>query len=102
MFKGEGVSTVKWCEKTAVITLPSLVTLETLPALLKQVKGVLSLSVKQVDFSAVKQADSAILALLLIWSKNSPPPFHVINLPETLQGLVALYDLESIVVSARS
>ena len=96
------MSTVKWCEKTAVITLPSTVTLETLPALLKQEKGVLSLPVKQVDFSAVKQADSAILALLLIWSKNTPSPLHVIQLPQTLQNLVALYDLESIVVSARS
>jgi ABC-type transporter Mla MlaB component len=96
------VSTVEWCEKTAVITLPSIVTLEALPALLKQTKNALSLPVKTVDFSAVKQADSAVLALLLIWSKNSPPPLQVLELPHALQGLIALYDLESIVVSVKS
>ncbi|MCF6298706.1 MAG: STAS domain-containing protein [Thiomicrorhabdus sp.] len=91
------MSSIEWCEKTAVITLPSVVTLETLPALLKQAKNSLSLSVKTVDFSAVKQADSAVLALLLIWSKNSSPPIQVLELPQSLQGLIALYDLESMV-----
>jgi len=105
------MSTIEWCEKTAVITLPSIVTLETLPALLKQTKNALSLPVKMVDFSVVKQADSAVLALLLIWSKNStpqggtensPPPIQVLDLPRSLQGLIALYDLESNVISVKS
>ena len=95
------MSTIEWCEKTAVITLPASVTLETLPMLLKSMKGILSLPVKQVDFRAVKQADSAVLALLLIWSKNSSPPLHVLELPQTLQGLLVLYDLESVIFSVQ-
>ena len=76
--------------------LPQVVTLETLPGLLKS-KAILALPVKQVDFSQVQQADSAILALLLIWSKNSPPPVKVLKLPNELESLMKLYDLESII-----
>ncbi len=96
------VSAFEWCEKTAVIKLPPSVTLESLPALLKQAKNTLLLPVKQVDFSLVQQADSAILALLLIWSKNTSPPLRMIALPSSLMGLIALYDLESIVVIEES
>ncbi|VAW49967.1 hypothetical protein MNBD_GAMMA04-2183 [hydrothermal vent metagenome] len=101
------MSTFEWCEKTAVIKLPSSVTLETLPALLKQAKNSLSLPVQQVDFSLVQQADSAILALLLIWSKNSAPesspsPLKIVALPNSLRGLIVLYDLESIVMIEES
>lgn len=96
------MSTIEWSEKTAVVTLPSDVTLEVLPVLLKQTKNILSLSVKVVDFSAVKQADSAVLALLLMWSRNSTSPIHVLELPDSLQGLIALYDLESMVVPVKS
>ncbi|GEM_PF-5936298 len=96
------MTSIEWCEKKSEITLPTSVTLETLPQLLQQTKGILSLPVKQVNFRAVKQADSAVLALLLIWSKNSSPPLRMIDLPQTLQGLVTLYDLESIIVSETS
>ncbi|VAW46581.1 hypothetical protein MNBD_GAMMA03-686 [hydrothermal vent metagenome] len=89
---------LEWCEKSSVMKLPSVVTLETLPELLKQSKSILLLPVKWVDFSLVQQADSAVLALLLIWSKNSSPPLKALELPDSLQNLITLYDLESIII----
>ncbi len=91
------MTNLEWNESTCTITLPSDVTLEALSGLLK-VKKVLSYPVSVVDFSTVEQVDSAVLALLLVWSKNSPPPIQVLNVPDELLGLIRLYDLENVIL----
>ncbi len=90
------MSKLVWYDDTGVMCLPERVTIETLPELLKP-KELLSLKVKTIDFGQVQQADSAVLALLLMWSKNSPPPMTLLNPPTELQGLITLYDLESVI-----
>ena len=87
---------LEWCERRSTIILPRDVTLEVLSDKLN-VKEVLAYPVKVVDFSAVQQVDSAVLALLLVWSKNSPPPLQVLKPPAELLGLMRLYDLEEVV-----
>lgn len=89
------MSKLDWSEKTGVMTLPEVVTLESLPQLLKP-KGILKLSVSEVDFAKVKQVDSAILALLLRWSNNIQSPLAIANIPTGLKTLIQLYDLESV------
>jgi len=89
------VSKLDWSEETGVMTLPEVVTLESIPGLLKS-KGVLKLPVKEVDFGKVQQVDSAILALLLTWSNNIQSTLVIANIPAELQTLIQLYDLESV------
>jgi len=100
------VTNLEWNESTGTIIMPNDVTIEVLSELLK-VKKVLSYPVKMVDFSAVQQVDSAVLALLLVWSKNSTPqggtensfpPIQVLNAPDELLGLMRLYDLEEVIL----
>ena len=90
------MANLEWCESRCTITLPSDVTLEVLSDKLN-LKKVLAYPVKVVDFSAVQQVDSAVLALLLVWSKKSPPPIQVLKPPAELLGLMRLYDLEEVV-----
>lgn len=84
-----------WSETRGLVTLPVEVTLQTLPQLLKT-KALLKYRVLEVDFSGVKLADSAALALLLVWSGNTGTALKVKNMPSELQTLTTLYDLESV------
>lgn len=84
-----------WSETSGLVTLPAEVTLQTLPQLLKA-KTVLQYPVLEVDFSNVKQVDSAALALLLVWSGNTATALKVKNMPSELHTLTALYDLETV------
>ena len=94
------MSKLNWSEKNGMIVLPEVVTLETIPKLLKP-RGSLSLPVLDVDFSQVKQVDSAALALLLTWSANTPQGvINVKNVSPDVLTLIQLYDLESVVVVA--
>ncbi len=84
-----------WSETSGLMTLPVEVTLQTLPQLLKT-KAILKYPVLEVDFSKVKQVDSAALALLLVWSGNAGTALKVKNMPAELHTLRALYNLESV------
>lgn len=84
-----------WSETRGLVTLPVEVTLQTLPQLLKT-KALLKYRVLEVDFSGVKLADSAALALLLVWSGNTGTALKVKNMPSELHTLTTLYDLESV------
>lgn len=84
-----------WSETSGLMTLPVEVTLQTLPQLLKT-KTVLKYPVLEVDFSHVKLADSAALALLLVWSGSTGTALKVKNMPDELHTLTALYNLESV------
>lgn len=75
--------------------LPEAVTLNTVADILRQVEGG-GKPPQVVDFSAVTQADSAALALLLRWQAQSLQPLQVIALPSNLQTLLPLYDLEQV------
>lgn len=86
---------IQWMESEARLILPAQVTIDVLPGLLKKNDG-LNLPVQQVDFSQVVKADSAILAVLLVWNAKSNQVLQVIQLPKELQTLIKLYDLEGI------
>lgn len=90
------MSKLNWIEESRVITLPAVVTLETLPELIKSSKS-LELPVLKADFSQVTQVDSAILALLLTWSKNTGQALVVMSAPSELLTLIQLYDLEDVI-----
>ncbi|NPA72821.1 MAG: STAS domain-containing protein [Gammaproteobacteria bacterium] len=80
---------------SGVFTLPEVMTLESVSGVLQQ-KGALSLVVKSVDFAHVKQADSSVFAMLLVWSENIDGRINVLNLPADMQSLVSLYNLDSV------
>ncbi len=90
---------LNWSEKEGLMTLPQEVTLQSLPLLLKK-RSVLKAPVIEVDFSQVKQADSAALALLLLWSGNIGKALKVRNMPAELVTLATLYDLETVLQQA--
>lgn len=88
------IGSAEWNASEGLMCLPERLTIEVLPGLLKK-ENWLKFPVKQVDFSKVSKADSAILAVLLSWSANTEQQLTVINLPADLQTLVNLYDLEN-------
>ncbi|MEA1990531.1 MAG: STAS domain-containing protein [Pseudomonadota bacterium] len=83
-----------WHDSEARLVLPAQLTIDALAVMLKKNKW-LGLPVKQVDFSQVEKADSAILAVLLVWASNTEEKLQVKQLPEELYTLVKLYDLDS-------
>lgn len=83
----------QWHDSEAVLVLPSQLTIDALAVMLKKNKW-LALPVKQVDFSQVEKADSAILAVLLVWASNLEEKLQVKQLPDELHTLVKLYDLD--------
>jgi len=88
------IGSVEWNASEGLIRLPERLTIDVLPGLLKK-ENWFKLPVKQIDFSKVRKADSAILAVLLSWSANTEQQLTVIDLPEDLKTLVNLYDLEN-------
>ncbi|BCN92799.1 hypothetical protein THMIRHAM_05840 [Thiomicrorhabdus immobilis] len=85
--------TLQWNAADELLVLPEQLTIDVLAGLLKT-QNWLSLPVKQVDFSQVLKADSAILAVLLTWAAHSEERLTIIKLPDELQTLVKLYDLD--------
>ena len=78
------------------LDLPEVINIKNLPKLVKD-NAWLQQQVTEVDFSAVKSADSATLAMLLHWAKNAQQPIQVINFPAQLKPLVELYDLDAVI-----
>jgi len=87
---------VNWNEAESTLILPETISIDVLAGLLKQNKWLL-LPVKKVDFSNVTKADSAILAVLLIWSANLKDKLQILQLPEELKTLITLYGLEDVI-----
>lgn len=85
---------IQWNVAEGLLVLPEELTIDVLAGLLKK-ENWLKLPVKQVDFSKVLKADSAILAVLLTWAANSEERLKIIKLPDDLQTLVKLYDLDN-------
>lgn len=85
-----------WNESESKLVLPEQLSIDLLAELLKQ-NSWLTLPVKQVDFTHVIKADSAIFAVLLVWAANLDEKLQVIKLPEELTTLIKLYDLEDVV-----
>lgn len=90
-------SDLLWSEQESKIVLSGNISIEYLPALLKKYAWQ-SFAVKQVDFEAVTRADSAILAVLLVWAQQANDLLKISHLPDELKTLVDLYDLEKVVV----
>ena len=84
----------QWDDSQARLVLPAQLTIDALAVMLKKNKW-LALPVKQVDFSQVEKADSAILAVLLVWASNTEDKLQVKQIPDELHTLVKLYDLDS-------
>ncbi len=86
----------EWFSGQAKLVLPENLDIEILPKLIKQ-GGWLSLPVKEVDFSQVKKADSAILSVLLLWAQAAQNAIKVTHFPSQLQTLVELYDMHTVI-----
>lgn len=87
--------------QTGVLMLPEVVTVETIPAILgrkKRAKAQLMLPVQVIDCSAVKQIDSAALALVLVWLRNVSSSITIKNCSQDFLTLLHLYDLDDLVV----
>ena len=84
----------QWHDAEARLVLPAQLTIDVLDVMLKKNKW-LALPVKQVDFSQVEKADSAILAVLLVWASSIEEKLQLKQLPDELYTLVKLYDLDS-------
>lgn len=84
----------QWHDSESRLVLPAQLTIDVLAVMLKK-NNWLALPVKQVDFSQVEKADSAILAVLLVWASSTEEKLQVKHLPEELYTLVKLYDLDS-------
>ena len=84
----------QWHDSEARLVLPAQLTIDALAVMLKKNKW-LALPVKQVDFSQVEKADSAILAVLLVWASSIEDKLQVKQLPDDLHTLIKLYDLDS-------
>ncbi|WP_319380032.1 STAS domain-containing protein [Thiomicrorhabdus sp.] len=87
---------IEWMPQSKTVIMPEEVTLKTLPALLKANKGWRDMTVETVDFSKVVRADSAVLALLLVWRAGVAQPLQMQAFPEQLATLVGLYDLDDV------
>lgn len=88
-------SNTDWKESAACLCLPEQIAIENLSALIKQ-QSWLKLPVQMADFSQVKKADSAILAVLLAWNNVLDHKLKVKNVPAELLTLVDLYDLQDV------
>ena len=84
-----------WSSQESTLVLPSHLDITQLASLIKQ-DGWLELPVKKVDFSQVVKADSAIFAVLLLWSSKLSEKLQVIHLPDDLLTLIKLYDLDDV------
>lgn len=82
-----------------VVVLPKDVSLMRLSDWVKQ-QDVLNRHIDGFDFREVQHADSAVLALMLHLHKTLPAGknFQVHSLPESLQSLLKLYELERMFV----
>ena len=87
---------IDWDESQSRVSLQGDIRIGDLPVLLKG-QSWQNWSVHQVDFSAVERADSAILALMLVWAQQAGRPLEIKQLPEELRTLIDLYDLQQVV-----
>ncbi len=85
---------ITWLD-SETLSLPAVVTVETAPAILRQVERDKK-NVMGVDFSSVTQADSVALAMLLAWQSKIESALNITALPDELKTLVHLYDLEGV------
>lgn len=92
----EDNTSLRWLSETN-LALPEIVTVKTVPGLLRQFEKQPG-KVEMVDCSAVHQADSTALALLLSWQSQLDQPLKIKGLPEQLKTLLHLYDLESVLI----
>lgn len=79
--------------------LEGALTMRTAPALLERGRQQAASGDLRIDFSAVTEADSAALALLLDWLRVAGAAGHRIvtsAMPAGLQTLAALYDLDTL------
>ncbi len=80
----------------STITLPENLSIDELPSLIKKGRW-LDKPVDELDFSQVRKADSAILSLILFWAQNSGVPIKLTHVPEDVQTLIELYDLQTVI-----
>ena len=83
----------------AVLKLEGALTMQTAAALLERGRLQAAAGDLHIDFSAVTEADSAALALLLDWLRVARTSGHRIvigALPAGLRTLAALYDLDGL------
>lgn len=79
--------------------LDGALTMRTAPALLERGRQQVASGDLCIDFSAVTEADSAALALLLDWLRVAAAAGHRIEtcaLPAGLRTLAALYDIDTL------
>lgn len=84
----------QWDEQTRAVVMPDGINALTLQQWSKAT-DMLSWPVLKVDCSAVVDANSGLLALLMHWSVSSDERLQVINFPESLNQLIDLYGLAS-------
>ncbi|HYN11461.1 MAG TPA: STAS domain-containing protein [Burkholderiales bacterium] len=87
------------------MTLSGPVTLADVAGLLEEGKRHLEEGVRTVDLSEVTEMDSALLALLLAWlreSKLRQRELAFANLPEALRTIARLYGVDSLLPVAAS
>jgi phospholipid transport system transporter-binding protein len=87
------------------MTLSGPVTLADVAGLLEEGKRHLEEGVRTVDLSEVTEMDSALLALLLAWlreSKLRQRDLAFANLPEALRTIARLYGVDSLLPVAAS
>lgn len=88
-------NTVGWNEHKACLQLPAIITIDAMAELLKT-QSWQKIKVKQLDFSQVEKVDSAILALVLFWYQQLGEVIELLAVPDDLQVLIDLYDLQDI------
>lgn len=87
------------------MTLSGPVTLADVAGLLEEGRRHLEEGVRTVDLSEVTEMDSALLALLLAWlreSKMRQRDLAFANLPEALRTIARLYGVDSLLPVAAS
>ena len=83
--------------------LEGAVTLETVPGLIGVVDEHLRQGASVVDFSGVKEVDSAAVALALEWLRQADQAgagLRLANLPAAMQNLAKLYGVSELLQSA--
>ncbi|HSS46139.1 MAG TPA: STAS domain-containing protein [Burkholderiales bacterium] len=80
------------------------ITLSNITALLEAGLQQFDLELKEIDFSQVQHVDSSAVSMLLEWLRQAQSrklQLRVVNMPDNMQSLAALYGVLELIPSSR-
>ncbi len=93
---------VNLAEQTAYVVegqtlkLSGEVTVHSIGQLFRKNRKLPNNQLREIDCSFITHADSSFFALMVFLQKHNSTPLTIVNMPEDLKSLMALYDLDGL------